>query len=163
MPCLDRDQWLLWHLQLMVNSLWNFPLFFFVFLFTQNCWDEFSKKHACHLFLFVILLRHFDTYISERMFLPPEDSFLLKHHCENSELCICIFSYKKLFIWIQEYLLKRLDVLISSNVILFILTDKSLQFMNISICFNLKSDEIGRFSCGGLGLERLPLNWVWMC
>jgi len=54
----------------------------------------------------------------------PEECFLNKHHCENSEPLIYIFSYKKLLILIEEHLRKPLNVLITSNVILFILTDK---------------------------------------
>ena len=113
-------------------------LSFFVFLFTQNSWDKFSNKHVCQLYLYVILLRDFDSSIWEHMLLPPEHCFLHKHCCENSETLLCIFSYKKLFIWIQEHLIKPLTVLITSNAILFILSDKlnfcSLwTFPNISI------------------------------
>ena len=66
----------------------------------------------------------FYTYLSELMLLPPEDYFLHKQHYENGEPLVCNFSYKKLFICIQEHLLKPLNVMTTSNVILFILSDK---------------------------------------
>jgi len=114
MPCLDRDQCILWHFQPTLNCALKCSWFSFVFLFTQNFWDKFSKKRVCQLFLYVILLRNIDTNISANMLLPPEECFLHKHLCENMKPLICIFSYKKLFIWIQEHLPKTLIVLITS-------------------------------------------------
>ena len=72
----------------------------------------------------------------------PQKTLFHKHHCENSKSLICIFFYEKLFIWFQEHLLKPLNVLITSNDILFTLSD-------ISICFNLKSHETVRLFFGG--------------
>jgi len=94
-------------------------------------------RNACHYFCMWYCWVLWHLYIRAYI-VTPQKTFLLKHHCENSELCICIFSYKKLFIWIQEYLLKRLNVLISSNVILFILTDK-LNLYNLSTFPNVST------------------------
>jgi len=91
---------------------------------------------------------------------PPEDSFLHKHHCENSEPLICIFSYKKLFIWIQEHLLKPLNILITSN---YILLDKLnfyilWTFPNVSNLNHIKQWGFMR-GVWGLGCEKFANLW----
>jgi hypothetical protein len=97
------------------------------------------------------VLRDVDTSISVCMLLPTEDCSLHKPHCENSKPLICIFSYDKLFIWIQEHLLKPSNFLITPNVILLFLSDKltvySLwTFRNVS---NL--NPVKQWGCIGIG------------
>ena len=67
-------------------------LFFCIFIYTKIVWINFSRLTCvCELFLYIILLRDFDTYMSDCMLLYPEYCFLNKHHFENSEPLICIF------------------------------------------------------------------------
>ena len=108
------------------------------------------------------VLKDVDTYISVW---PPEHGFLHKHHCENSEPLICIFSYEKLFILIQEHLLKPPNFLITSNFILLILSDKLITyslwiFPNIS---NLNPVKQWGWFVLGWGVKKWHLMGCPMC
>ena len=105
------------------------------------------------------VLKDVDTYISVCLLFPSEDCFFYKHHSENSKPLISIFSYEKLFIWIQEHFLELLNFLITTNVLPFRQTD-CLNFMNISKVFKLKSCETMRLFWGGVRGEKMPFYGV---
>ena len=101
--------------------------------------DVYSKVH-----------KYVDTYTSMGTLLHTRKCVLGQHHCENTKPHISICSYETVFIRIERTSTKTFEFL--DNIIKCysvdgdILSDKlTVQFMNISKCYKLKSCETVRF------------------